>query len=38
MQTTFFIECEFWVESLGTKCYKDHVSRKEIEDRMSMTL
>ena len=38
MQTTFFIECGFWIEGLGARYYEDHMGRKGIEDRMNMTL
>ena len=38
MQTTFLIEVGFWVKGLIARCYKDHVSRKRILDRMGMTL
>ena len=38
MQTTFLIELRFWLEGLEAKYYKGHVSRKEIEDRMGITL
>ena len=37
MQTTFHVEIRFWIESLVTRCYKDHMSRK-ILDKMGMTL
>ena len=38
MQITFFVELEFWVKSLETKHYKDHVGRKRIENRMGTIL
>ena len=38
MQTTFLIKLGFWVEGLVAWCYKGHVDRKEVEDRISMTL
>ena len=38
MQTTFFVELRFWVEGLEAKHYKDHVGKKRIKDKISMTL
>ena len=38
MQTTFLIELRFWLEDLEAKYYKDHVSKKRIEDKRWMTL
>ena len=38
MQTTFFVKFGFWVEGLGAKRYKNHVSRKKKIDKMVMTL
>ena len=38
MQTTFFVELEFWVEDLVARCYEDYMSRKRVENRIGMTL
>ena len=38
MQTTIFDDFKFWVEDFGVSCYKNHVDRNKIEDKMGMTL
>ena len=30
MQTTFNVEIRFWLEDLGVRFYKNHVSRSKI--------
>ena len=38
MQTTFFVALGFLVEDLEAKHYKGHISKKEIEGRIGITL
>ena len=38
VQTNFLVTLRFWIKGLEAKCYKDHVNRKEIKYRMSISL